>query len=61
MNVQLGVAEYNISTNASSKNNSKSLGGVPMSFSLLHFGMFASSRILISPFSHFTFKTGGFG
>ena len=52
---------FTISTNASSKNNSKSLRGVPMSFSLLHFGMFACSTILISLFPRFIFKTGGFG
>ena len=52
MTVQLGVAPI-ISTKTLSKNNSRSLRGVAISSSLLHFGMFAHSTTLISRFSHF--------
>ena len=48
--VQLGVA-----------NNPRNLRKVTISSSLLNFGMFARSTILISRFSHFMSKTGGFG
>ena len=42
-------------------NNQRNLRGVTISSSLLNFGMFARSTILISRFSHFMSKTGAFG
>ena len=45
-----------ISTNTSTKNYSKSLRGVPISFSFLKYGMFACSTTLISRFSRLVSK-----
>ena len=50
-----------LSTNISSKNNSKSMRGVTISSSLLlNFEMFADSTTLTSRFSHFISKAVGF-
>ena len=51
----------NSSMFSSSKHNLRSLRRVAISSSLLNFGMFSHSTILISWFSHFISKTGGFG
>ena len=59
MTVQLGVANNHMKY--TSKNNSKSLRGVSISFSFPKVGVLAYSTILISQFSHFTSKTSGFG
>ena len=50
-----------ISTNASSRNNLRSLRGFTISSTLLNCGIFVLSITLISRFSHFTSKTGNFG
>ena len=50
-----------ISTNTSSKTNSRSLRGITILSSLLNFGMFAHSKTLISRFANFISKTGGLG
>ena len=50
-----------VSTNVSSKNDSKSLRGVLTLSSVLNFGMLVCFITLISPFFHFRSKTDGFG
>ena len=57
--VQLDVAKNHINLNVAKK-NSRTLRGVTKSSSALNFEMFAHSTTLISRFSHFMCRAGGF-
>ena len=57
--VQLDVAKNHINLNVAKK-NSRTLRGVTKSSSALNFEMFAHSTTLISRFSHFICRAGGF-
>ena len=57
--VQLDVAKNHINLNVAKK-NSRTLRGVTKSSSALNFEMFAHSTTLISRFSHFVCRVGGF-